>query len=97
MRAVEKEQPHKQSVQDTVAMHYHWLKIFVVVIITLSYSYQIWRADFSQAFVEFAFSDLLAMLLAMFAIALSVLFILKLQKLLMFSITTAIASLKTFP
>ncbi len=74
---MEKESAHKQSVQDTIAIHYHWLKIFVVLVITLSFGYQIWRADFSQAFVGFAFSDLLAMLLAMFAIALSVLFYFK--------------------
>lgn len=65
------------TAEDKIAIRNNWLKIFVIVSATVIFGVKLWHADFSQALVNFDFSDLLALFLAMFSIALSVLFYLK--------------------
>jgi len=60
-----------------IAVRNNWLKIFVVVTATTVISVKVWQADFTTMMSGFDFSDLLALLLAMFSIGLSVLFYLK--------------------
>lgn len=62
---------------EKIAIRNNWLKIFVVVVATVVLGTKIWQADFSQAYANINFSDLLALFLALFSIALSVLFYLK--------------------
>ncbi|WP_353163416.1 hypothetical protein [Salinisphaera shabanensis] len=65
------------SAQGKVAIRNNWLKIFVVTVTVIVVGWKTVETDFSAAFSDFQFSDLLALFLAMFAIALSVLFYLK--------------------
>ena len=67
----------ERTTNEKIAVRNNWLKIFVVVVVIVVLSIKLWQADFSQAFAAFKFSDLLALFLALFAIALSVLFYLK--------------------
>ena len=62
---------------EKIAIRNNWLKIFVVVVATVVLGTKFWQADFSQAYANLNFSDLLALFLALFSIALSVLFYLK--------------------
>lgn len=62
---------------EKISVRNNWLKIFVVVVATSVLALKLWEADFSKAFAAFDFSDLLALFLALFSIALSVLFYLK--------------------
>lgn len=67
----------ERTTTEEIAVRNNWLKIFVVVVVISVLSIKLWQADFSQVFAAFKFSDLLALFLALFAIALSVLFYLK--------------------
>ena len=66
-----------RTTSENVAIRNNWLKIFVAVVATVVLSVKIWQADFSQAFAAFNFSDLLALFLALFSVALAVLFYMK--------------------
>ncbi len=66
-----------QEIADKVAIRNNCLKIFVVVGGVIILCVKLWQADFSQAFAAFDFSDLLTLFLALFSIALSVLFYFK--------------------
>jgi hypothetical protein len=65
------------SANEKIALRNSWLKIFVVVVATGILAVKIWQANFDSILSGFNFSDLLALFLAMFSIALSVLFFLK--------------------
>ncbi len=62
---------------EKIALRNNWLKICVIGTITLVVVVKIWQSDFSSVFSGFDFSDLLSLFLAMFSIALAVLFYLK--------------------
>ena len=62
---------------EKVALRNSWLKIGVFGSLTLVAVVKIWQADFSAVLTGFDFSDLLSLFLAMFSIALAVLFYLK--------------------
>ena len=66
-----------RTIGEKIAIRNNWLKIFVVVVATVVLGTKLWQADFSQAYANLNFSDLLALFLALFSIALSVLFYLK--------------------
>ena len=76
-RTVNQASVSERTTSEEIAVRNNWLKIFVVVVVIVVLSIKLWQADFSQAFAAFKFSDLLALFLALFAIALSVLFYLK--------------------
>lgn len=64
-------------VKEQIANRNSWLKVFVVSAATIVIGLKIWQADFDQVFSGFDFSDLLALLLALFSIALAILFYMK--------------------
>ncbi len=66
-----------RPVADKIADRNSWLRIFVVSSITIMLCYKLTTTDFSRAMEGFDFSDLLSLFLAMFSIALAVLFYLK--------------------
>ena len=66
-----------KTTSEQIKLRNSWLKIFVVASITSVVCYKIFFADFSHAFDNFDFSDLLSLFLATFSIALAVLFYLK--------------------
>ena len=76
-----KEDPKKTipclTPMEKVAIRNSWLKIGVLGSLTLVAIVKIWQADFSTVLTGFDFSDLLSLFLAMFSIALAVLFYLK--------------------
>ena len=65
------------SSKDKIALRNSWLKIFVVVVVIGVISVKLWQGDFSKVFAGFDFSDLLSLFLALFSVALAVLFYLK--------------------
>ena len=65
------------SAEEKIARRNNWLKIFVCVVVLFTLPIKLGQADFSLVFASFDFSDLLALFLAMFSIALAILFYLK--------------------
>ncbi len=62
---------------EKIATRNNWLKIGVIGALTLVTVVKVWQSDFSNILTGFDFSDLLSLFLAMFSIALAVLFYLK--------------------
>jgi DNA repair exonuclease SbcCD ATPase subunit len=64
----------EQNIDEKIALRNNTVKIFVIVVFTSIFAVKLWYADLGNVLSSFDFNDLLALILALFAIWLSVLF-----------------------
>jgi len=64
----------EQGIDERIALQNNIVKIFVIIVFTSIFAVKLWNADLGNVLSGFSFNDLLTLILALFAIWLSILF-----------------------